>query len=214
MIERLADGGELERIQEIRDYFKSYFTSACTSQVRIYKPGAPWTDANPVPTHGADGSTQCLYRGFTLNRSAGAKRIQEHIDYVVFHHMMQNHHKFNTTDLLALDWPELQKKRLYIAVMDSFKNKRDIIENMDPTQFDINLDLESVRGLLVHFLQSRNAVFSRQILTKLMSDIIKHHDQNVNHELFCAAVTGGETQLAQSLAQRKRDRNVKFLTKY
>ena len=35
-----------------------------------------------------------------------------------------------------------------------------------------------------------------------MSDIIKNHDENVNQELFCAAVVAGENALAKSIAPR------------
>ena len=74
---------------------------------------------------------------------------------------------------------------------------------MDPKHFEMKLNsIEDLRELLVYFVQSRNKLFSRTLLPKVMEDIIKHHSQNVNDELFFAAVMADDLPLAASLGDR------------
>ena len=87
----------------------------------------------------------------------------EYIDFVHFNSMMQNHQCLDIPRILEHDSPELQKQRIYIAIMNTFKTKQEIAKNFDPSQLKINLELSSLRALIPHFLQSRNALFSKRL---------------------------------------------------
>ena len=113
---------------------------------------------------------------------------------------------------MEIELSPLQKKRLYIEIMDTYETKKEIAQNFDPEHFNMKMDLENVRTIIIQLLQNRDSIFSRQILSHIMKDVIKHHDTDINTELFCAAVTGGETQLALKLAQRLP--RAPFLGKY
>jgi len=78
----------------------------------------------------------------------------------MFNALMQNHQNFSIDAILRHDGTELEKQRLYIATMNTFTTKQEIAKNFDPTRFSINLELDSVRPMIIHFLQCRNAMFS------------------------------------------------------
>lgn len=92
---------------------------------------------------------------------------------------MKNIRAFEISQILTLDLTELQKKRLYIEHMSKFETKSEVAKNFDPEQFSLKLDLDSLRSFLVHFIQSKSSVFSRELLRTLMADVIKQNNNNV-----------------------------------
>ena len=106
------------------------------------------------------------YKPFT--KSA---RIKANLSYILFQHLIKNIDAFEISQILTLDLTDLQKKRLYIQHMSKFETKADISKNFDPELFSLKLDLETTRSLLVHFIQARASLFSRELLRTLMARI-------------------------------------------
>ena len=98
-------------------------------------------------------------------------RIKENLPYILFQHLIKNIDAFEISQILTLDLTDLQKKRLYIQHMSKFETKADISKNFNPELFSLKLDLETTRSLLVHFIQARASLFSRELLRTLMARI-------------------------------------------
>ena len=135
-------------------------------------------------------------------RSKGTE-LTKSIYNLVFYNVIQHLAKFSVEEVTEMGLSPSQQKRLYIAKMNTFRTKKEIAQHMDPKHFEMKLNsIEDLRELLVYFVQSRNKLFSRTLLPKVMEDIIKHHSQNVNDELFFAAVMADDLPLAASLGER------------